>query len=124
VKEVFEITHGIGADRSFECAGSDEAMAQCVYTLRKGGKTGFVSIPAVEMHPLPTKTIVMNQIAVLGSRANPNCSKEVLSLISSGKINVKDMITHTFALDDFATALETFVKRVDGAMKVVIHPNA
>ena len=124
VKEVFEITGGMGADRSFECAGSDQAMAQCVYVLRKGGKTGFVSIPAVEMHPLPTKTMVMNQIAVIGSRANPNCSKEVLSLISSGKINVKDMITHTFELDDFGTALETFVKRIDGAMKVVIHPNA
>jgi len=68
------------------------------------------------------KTMVMNQIAVYGSRANPNCTKDVLNLMSSGEIKAKDMITHKFPLEEFDVALKTFVERIDGAMKVVITP--
>jgi L-iditol 2-dehydrogenase len=33
------------------------------------------------------------------------------------------LISHTFPLEKFAEALDTFVSRRDGAMKVVIEPN-
>ena len=65
----------------------------------------------------------MNQITLHGSRANPNCSKAVLEMLSAGQINAKDMITHTFPLQRFDLALKTFVERIDGAMKVVVNPN-
>jgi L-iditol 2-dehydrogenase len=36
---------------------------------------------------------------------------------------VKDLITHVFPLEEFGKALDTFVNRREGAMKVVIEPN-
>jgi L-iditol 2-dehydrogenase len=123
VARVREITGGTGVDQAFECAGSDASIAQCVRSARKDGKVALVALPATDEHPVPTKTLVMNQIRLIGSRANPNCSKDVLELMSSGKINAKDMITHVFPLQEMKRAMKTFVERLDGAMKVVVHPN-
>ncbi len=122
VKTVRDITGGIGVDQAFDCAGTDASLAQCVYCARKNGQVAFVALPTTDMHPIPTKTMVMNQIHLHGSRANPNCCKEVLELMSSGQINAKDLITHTFPLSEFHQAMETFTKRLDGAMKVVVTP--
>ncbi len=122
VARVREITGGIGVDEAFECAGSAGAMAQCIRAARKNGQVAFVSLPAVDDHPIPTKTLVMNQIHLHGSRANPNCGQAVLELMSSGAVNAGDMITHSFPLAEFDTAMRIFVKRLDGAMKVVVKP--
>jgi len=123
VAKVREITGGIGVDEAFEAAGSQDSPGQCIKMARKNGKVALISLPVTDDHAIPVKTMVMNQIALLGSRANPNCSKDVLELIASGRINAKGMITHTFPLREIHKALDTFVNRIDGAMKVVVHPN-
>ena len=41
----------------------------------------------------------------------------------SGKVTFKPYVTPTFPLAEIATAFETFVKRIDGAVKVVVKPN-
>ena len=43
-----------------------------------------------------------------------------VSLLGSGKITLKPYVTHTFPLDEITTAFETFVKRIEGAVKVVV----
>lgn len=123
VARVKSLTGGLGVHQAFECAGSDSAMEQCVHAARKNGKVALVALPTTDMHPLPTKTMVMNQIQVSGSRANPNCTEQVLEMMSSGAINARDMITHTFPLKNFAAAMDTFIHRIDGAMKVVVLPH-
>jgi len=123
VGRVKELTGGLGVHQAFECAGSDAAMEQCVRACRKNGKVALVALPTTDLHSLPTKTMVMNQIHVIGSRANPNCTPDVLALMSSGAINARDMITHTFPLEAFHTAMKTFAERLDGAMKVVVLPH-
>jgi L-iditol 2-dehydrogenase len=122
VAAVREITGGIGADEVFECAGTQEAVIQSVRCAKKNGHAAFVALPTTDEMLIPVKTMVMNQIAVHGSRANPNCSARVLELMSLGRINAKDMITHRFSLDDIHEAMKTFVDRIDGALKVVIRP--
>jgi L-iditol 2-dehydrogenase len=122
VAAVREITGGIGADEVFECAGTQEAVIQSVRCAKKNGHVAFVALPMTDEMLIPVKMMVMNQIAVHGSRANPNCSTRVLELMSLGRINAKDMITHQFALDDIHEAMKTFVNRIDGALKVVVKP--
>jgi L-iditol 2-dehydrogenase len=92
--------------------------------VREGGKIGLLGVPGEKvMEKIPFKYVCRNEIAIFGSKANPNVSDKVLSLIASGQLVVKDLITHVFPLEDFGKALETFVGRKDGAMKVVIEPN-
>jgi L-iditol 2-dehydrogenase len=75
------------------------------------------------MEELPFKYVVHNEIAIYGSRANPNVSNEVIPLISSGQLVVRDLITHVFPLIEFERALDTFVSRREGAIKVIVEPN-
>ena len=124
VKAVLMATNGVGVDEAFECSGSPETFAQSVKMVKKGGRVSLLGIPPDKVTTdLPFKEIVLNEIAIFGSRANPNVSDKVLLLISSGQLVVKDLITHVFPLGEFAKGLDIFVNRRDGAMKVVIEPN-
>ena len=92
--------------------------------VRKGGKIALLGVPPDRViEGLPFKYIVHNEIAIFGSRANPNVSRKIISLVSSGQLVIKDLITHSYPLEDFTRALETFVNRREGAIKVVIEPN-
>ena len=47
----------------------------------------------------------------------------MINLIAVGQLQVGDLVTHSFPLENFATALDTFVTRRGGAIKVVVEPN-
>jgi L-iditol 2-dehydrogenase len=118
------ITDERGADEVFECSGAKGSVAQAVRMLKRGGRVGLLGVPQGEiMEEIPFRYLVSNEIAVFGSKANPNVSGKVLALVSKGRLVLKDLITHVFPLVQFPEALQTFVTRRDGALKVVLEPN-
>jgi L-iditol 2-dehydrogenase len=124
VKAVRALTGGRGVDVAIDCSGAKGTLAEAIRMVKRGGKVGLVGIPPQgHMEGVPYRTLVLDQISVLGSRANPNVSKPVLTLMASGRLSVKDMITHTFPLKDFKTGLDYFLQRREGALKVIIEPN-
>jgi L-iditol 2-dehydrogenase len=124
VKVVRDLTGGLGVDLAVECSGGPGTFAQAVRMVRKGGRVALVGVPPDTVkEELPFKYIVHNEIAIFGSRANPNVSRKIIQMMAAGQIKVKDLITHTFSLEDFAKGLDTFVNRRDGVIKVVIEPN-
>ena len=124
VKAVREATEGLGVDEAIECSGAAGTFRQAVEMVRKGGRVSLVGVPTDQViEPLPFKYIVHNEIAIFGARANPNVSRKVISLIAAGQLPVADLVTHTFPLEQFSTALDVFVNRRDGVIKVVVEPN-
>ena len=124
VPGVRDATDGRGVDEAVECSGAAGTFRQAVEMVRKGGRVVLLGVPPNHVQePLPFKYIVHNEIAIYGSRANPNVSRKVISLIGAGQLQVGDLVTHAFPLENFAVALDTFVKRRGGAIKVVVEPN-
>lgn len=124
VKGVREATDGRGVDEAVECSGAPGTFRQAVEMVRKGGRVSLVGVPPNHViEPLPFKYIVHNEIAIFGSRANPNVSRKVINLIAARQLAVADLVTHVFPLEQFSTALEYFVHRRENAVKVVIEPN-
>ena len=124
VKAVREATEGLGVDEAIECSCAAGTFRQAVEMVRKGGRVSLVGVPTDQVvEPLPFKYIVHNEIAIFGARANPNVSRKVISLIAAGQLPVADLVTHTFPLEQFSTALDVFVNRRDGVIKVVVEPN-
>lgn len=124
VEAVRRATGGEGVDEAFECSGAEGTFAQAVRMVRKGGSVALLGVPSDKVEEkLPYKYIVHNEIAIFGSRANPNVSWKIIESIASGRLVVRDLISHVFPLDNFRQALETFVERREGAVKVVIEPN-
>ncbi|GHV64781.1 alcohol dehydrogenase [Spirochaetia bacterium] len=123
VKRVLEITGGRGVDEIQECSGGANVLGQCVAALRKGGKInliGFYDDPKVIFPPLTN--LVMNEITVTGSRANPNVSDRALNMFAAGIVKGDKLISHVFPLEQYEKALDIFSNRKDGAIKVVIEP--
>jgi L-iditol 2-dehydrogenase len=124
VAAVHEATGGRGVDEALECSGAAGTFRQAVEMVHKGGRVALLGVPPGHViEPLPFKYVVHNEIMVTGARANPNVSSKILHLVASGQLAMQDLITHTYPLEDFAQALDTFVNRRQAAIKVVIEPN-
>jgi L-iditol 2-dehydrogenase len=124
VAEVKRMTGGKGADVAIDAGGTTSSIRQAVDVLRKGGRVAFTGVPTEGDTALPMQKIVLEEINLYGVRANQNTMEEVLPLITSGRVRVQPLVTHTFALEQYGQALHTFSERIDGALKVLVKPNA
>ena len=89
--------------------------------LRKGGRVAVIGIP-LEAAALPLRDIVLNELDIVGVRAAAGEMPRAIQLVEAGKIRLAPLITHRFPLRDYAEAYRVFTERVDGALKVVVHP--
>jgi L-iditol 2-dehydrogenase len=119
VQAVRELTGGV--DVAIECSGASEATAQCVALVRKGGRVAVIGIP-MEDARIPMQRLVLDEIDLVGVRAAAGEMPRAIELVAGGRIRLRELITHRFALDDFADAYATFTERRDGALKVVVRP--
>jgi L-iditol 2-dehydrogenase len=114
-----------GADLVVEFAGSPEAARQAIQLARRGGRVVLAGStgPGRELSGVDLSTIVRGHLDIYGALANPRgISRRGLELIARGAVDVKPLITHHFALDQFPQAWATFVERRDGAIRVMLHP--
>lgn len=112
-------------DLVVEFAGTADAARDAIRLARRGGRVvlGGATGQGVELSGLDLSTIVRGQLDVLGSVANPKrASGRALTYLAAGRVSVRELTTHHFPLDDFATAWRTFVERRDGAIRVMLHP--
>jgi len=122
VERVFELTEGRGADAVLECAGTSKSLADAIEYTKKNGRISLVGIYA---EPVSINAFKVNQwnITLAGSRAEGDRSlAKVAPLMADGRIRSRPLITHTFPLDEVNEAIDTFVRRVGGAIKVVLKP--
>ena len=122
VEQVKELTKGLGVPAVLECAGTTQALQQSCLMAGKGGVVSVIGIPH-ESPALPIKRMVLDEVELIGNRANPNTALETIDLLLNNRIDLNPLMTHRFELSDFATALDTFENRKDGAIKVATKPN-
>jgi L-iditol 2-dehydrogenase len=121
IEEARARTGGLGPEVALECSGDPEAVGRCVTLLRKGGRVAVIGIPG-EDAALPLQRLVLDEIDVVGVRASAGEMPEAINLAAAGRLRLRELITHRYALEDFADAYETFTKRRDGALKVIVRP--
>jgi L-iditol 2-dehydrogenase len=124
VDAVRTISNDLGVDEAFECSGAKGTFDQAIRMVKKGGRVALLGVPPNNVvEELPFKYIVHNELAIFGSRADPNAIWKIVQLISSGQLVLGDLVTHAFPLEEFEKALDTFVHRRENAIKVIIEPN-
>lgn len=115
------------ADLVVEFAGTADAARDAIALARRGGRVvlGGATGAGVELSGVDLSTIVRGNLDVLGSLANPKgVSARALALLAQGKIDVTSLVTHHFPLERFEEAWRTFTERRDGAIRVMLHPQA
>jgi threonine dehydrogenase-like Zn-dependent dehydrogenase len=122
VKEVFRLTHGVGADLVIECAGTAQAAKDAVEYTRKNGRIALIGIYQGDI-PINLNKVVQWNMTIAGGKAEGDWSlRRVLPLMADGRIKAAPLITHRFPLAKIVGAMKTFVEREGGAIKVVVHP--
>lgn len=131
VARVLEFAGRLGVDVAFECAGGEympTTLPQATKMARRGGKVivvggfdkGETSIP------LEWQRIQMSEIQILPSAsfAMHGIYREqgmVLDMIAKGRIDVRKLVTHRFALDQINEAFDVADRKAEtGAVFVAI----
>lgn len=104
-KIIREKTEGYGVDAVFMTSGADKAIDVALKTVKQGGKIlVFSSTPLSNGYP--NNEIYYKELTVLGSYSpSPDDLKESFELITSGRVNVKDLTT-IYPLDDIQQAFD------------------
>jgi len=121
VARVREMTGGFGVDVVLECAGVPVTVGWAIGMLRRGGRCAAVGIPTVGVE-IAMQRLVLDELELVGCRATAGEMRRVMPFVEQGTMRVREMITHHFALADYAAALATFNDRSSGAIKIIVQP--
>lgn len=119
-----EITGGHLADQVIVCTGATSAALSAMNCVENGGTILFFAVPDPTVKlPIPINQFWRNEITMRTSYgAAPNDLEDSIKVLETGKINVKDMITHRL---DIREAQEGFrlMTEAGQSLKVILEPN-
>ncbi len=121
VGAVRELTDGLGADVVLECAGVPVTVQWALGMLRRGGRCAAVGIPTDGVE-IAMQRLVLDELELVGSRASAGEMLRVMPLVEQGRMRIREIMTHQFALADYARAIATFNDPGSGAIKIIIRP--
>lgn len=108
-----------------EAAGEADSIALAVEIARENGFILYFGVPRCETIAFPiwqyfNKTITAKAMVHASREADHESTRRALDWISAGKVDVKPMITHTFAFADVLAAYELHRLQDEGAVKIII----
>ena len=120
-QKVLDHTDGRGIDVAIVATSSLKALDDAIDMVRKGGVVMMFGVPSKgAMINLDMSKVYSKEITLVTSYAASDVdTKEALHLIESSQIDVKQLITHTYSIDDTQKAFE-HAKSGDNAMKIII----
>jgi L-iditol 2-dehydrogenase len=121
VAAVRAATDGQGVEVVLECAGVPATVQLALGILRKGGRCAAVGIPTKGVE-IPMQRLVLDELELVGCRATAGEMRHVMPLVEQGRMRVREVTTHHFALADYGQALATFNDPGSGAIKIIIEP--
>jgi len=120
VERIMDLTGGEGVDVVIEASGAVDAVRQAFKMVRPGGRVVLVGIfPSVEIE-VPLAETITKELDVLGVFRYANIFPTAVRCVSSGRIEVKSLITHKFPLERIVEGFEIHIKKIGNPMKVQI----
>jgi L-iditol 2-dehydrogenase len=118
---ILNSTEKRGVDIVIVATGNLKAFSQAIQLVRKGGTIVMFGVPNKgDKIEIDMSVIYSKEISIVTTyAASDKDTRTALELISSGKIDVKSLVTHKYSLNDSQKAFE-HAKSGDQAMKIVI----
>jgi L-iditol 2-dehydrogenase len=119
-----EINHGRLADKVIICAGVLSAAQQALQSVDRGGTVLFFAVPNpgqtidIDFNPFWRNDVSLKTCY----GAAPLDNAQAMELIRAGNINVNDLITHRYGLEDIASGFKA-AGEGRNCLKVIIEPH-
>lgn len=107
-------------DVVFEAAGENAAVETAVAAARPGGKVILVGIPADDRTSFTASVARHKGLTLMLVHRMKLTYPRAIRLVESGKVDVRSLVTHTFALDQAAEAFAVAARRE--GLKIIITP--
>jgi threonine dehydrogenase-like Zn-dependent dehydrogenase len=118
-----EESGGIGADLVIESSGSASGLQMAIAMTKRMGKILLLGFPedpvAADFASLAKDN---KSIYTVRGEGWGNVGRAV-SLLASGRVDLKPLVTHSFPLEKIEEGFKTFRERIGGAVKVTVTPN-
>ncbi len=124
-EEIMKITGNRGVDSSIEALGLQATFNQAIKILKPGGTMSSLGVYSEDL------TIPMEYFAAgLGDHTirtalcpgGKERMRRLMNVVASGKVDLSEMVTHTYKLDDIVEAYDLFMHQRDGVLKIAIKP--
>ncbi len=114
------LTDGLGADAVIEAVGVPATFELCTTLVRPGGRVANIGVhgkPAT----LHLEDLWIRDITITTGLVDTASTPVLLKMLAAGQLDVAQMVTHRFPLDEFMAAYDTFAEPArTGALKVVL----
>ena len=120
-QKILDTTDGLGVDVAIVATSSLKALEDAIGIVRKGGSIMMFGVPSKgAMMNLDMSIIYSKEITLVTSyAASDKDTTEALNLIESSQIDVKQLITHTYSINDSQKAFD-HARTGENAMKIII----
>ncbi len=121
VQEVADITDGKKADVVIEATGAKPMIESMPNYVKKGGDIILYGIPSdSEEITFPVKKMIVEEISVHGAVGNTKAWYPLVKMIENGSLNLEQLVTHEFALEDINKAFDLYRNHDKTLIKAVI----
>jgi threonine 3-dehydrogenase len=121
VEKVRDLTQGTGVDVLLEMSGAASAIVQGMSLVKFAGSAVAFGLPARPFEFDLSNLVIFKGIAVYGiiGRKMWQTWEQMDELLSSGKVDLSPIVTHTFALEEFDKAFATMAGGESGKVMMV-----
>jgi alcohol dehydrogenase len=117
---VDQLTGGLGADVVMEAVGVPETFELCTALARPGGRVANIGVhgkPAT----LHLEDLWIRNVTITTGLVDTFSTPKLLGMLVAGQLDVGQMVTHRFPLEDIMEAYDVFSRPAQtGALKVVL----
>jgi len=116
---IMEMTDGEGIPLIVDAACIPSLVPQIMRLAAPAGSVcllGFLSEPSELMQ----MEVIKKELTIVGSRLNNKMFNRVIPWIESGQLNTEAIVSHKFAFDDFASAVEQLETAPQATRKVLL----
>jgi threonine 3-dehydrogenase len=108
VQTIMDATEGLGVDVVLEMSGQPVAIRQGFRVLRNGGRVSMLGIPSREVELDLANDIIFKGATVMGisGRCLFDTWYRTRSILTSGQLDIKQVITHTMPFERLNEAME------------------
>lgn len=114
--EIKNLTNGLGADIVVDTTGNPDAFKEIVASCRTRGKIHIKSTHGLET-PINITEIVVRELTLYSSRCGP--FEKAIDGLNSGNIEVKQLISKRFKLDEINKAFNSYKNSRDHIKTIV-----
>ncbi len=125
VDAIMDLTDGRGVDVAIEALGTQATFEAALRVLRPGGTLSSLGVYSTDLHiPLGAFAAGLGDHKIITTLCpgGKERMRRLMNVVASGRVDLRELVTHRFKLDDIEAAYDLFSHQRDGVLKVAITP--